>query len=198
MLTGSRRFFGLVMALIISLAAPSCRVAPRPDGQPSYVSSWTDTAHTVLRTLSWAVPAARVLLEAVLPAAAQPVVGVALNVVVTAAGSLETALTAYEARGGDRCAAHAAVVGLHTAIVDLADILAQNGFAIGRIFGGVADSVASVVDTLLPSCEADAGWRSVGRETNDALRQIELRAATRGVLLRHDLDDIRPLDGGVR
>ena len=39
---------------------------------------------------------------------------------------------------------------------------------------------------------------SVGRETNNALRQIELRAATRGVLLRHDLDDIRPLDGGVR
>lgn len=188
--------------LILALAlVGACRPLPPPSPDTPAVTpaSWTDTARTVLTTLTWALPAAHVVTDAILPDPARTVVGRALDGVTAAADGLRTALDAYEQRGGDRCAAHAAVGGVRTALVVAAQTLTDHGVALGRVLERVTDTVAALVDTLVPGCDADAGWRSEGRATNAELRELELRAASRGVILRRDLDDLRPpADGGVR
>jgi hypothetical protein len=152
----------------------------------------------VLTTLTWALPAAHAITDMILEDPARTVVGRTLDGVATAAEGLQTALDAYEQRGGDRCAAHAAVGGVRTALVVAAQTLTDNGVALGRVLERVTDTVAALVDTLVPGCDGDAGWRSEGRATNAELRELELRAASRGVILRRDLDHLHPPDGGVR
>jgi len=183
----------LLLALVVVLAA-ACRPAPVPDdGAPAATpSGWTDTARTVLSTLSWAVPGAKLITDAILPEPARTIVGRALTAVGDAAEGLDVAVAAYEARGGDRCAAKAAVAGVRASLVAAAQTLADNGIALGRVLERVADSAAAVVDELVPACDADAGWRSEGRATNAELREVELRATARGAVLRRDLDNLRP------
>ena len=38
--------------------------------------------------------------------------------------------------------------------------------AVARVLERVTDATAALVDELVPGCDADAGWRSVGRDTN--------------------------------
>lgn len=172
---------------------------PPVDGGPAVTpSGWTSTARVVLSTLRWAVPAARAITDGVLPEPARTQVGRALDATGDAAQELGAAVDAYEARGGDQCAAHAAVGGLHRALVGLARVLADGGLALGTTLERVADGVASVADALVPACDRDAGWSSAGDSVNRELRSIAEGAAARGVVLRRDLDDLRPVDGGVR
>ena len=183
----------LVVLLALALATSTAACGPRPvpvDGGAVTPSSWTDTAHLVLSTLSWSVPAARGVLVAVLPDPARTIVGRALDGVTDAAARLSLALLAYEERGGDRCAAYAAVGGVHVAIVQLAQVLADNGVAIGVVLERVADSAASIADALVPACQADAGFASSGDRSNAELRAIATHATVRGTTLRRDLDGI--------
>ena len=102
------RPFLLAILFVASLAfIPSCKPPPRPspDTPATTPSSWTDTARTVLSTLAWALPAAHVVTDAILPEPARTIVGRALDGVGDAAERLHAALDAYEQRGGDRCAA---------------------------------------------------------------------------------------------
>jgi hypothetical protein len=59
------RAFSLAIAvamLAVSMSAPGCHPQPpSPSGPVTTVSSWTDTARTVLSTVRWAVPAARII-----------------------------------------------------------------------------------------------------------------------------------------
>ncbi len=196
----STRSLILAMMFIASLAFVSCKPPPRPSPDTPAVtpSSWTDTARTVLSTLAWALPAAHVVTDAILPEPARSVVGRALDGVADAAERLHAALDAYDARGGDRCAAHAAVGGVRAALVAAAQTLVDHGIALGRVLERVTDATAALVDELVPGCDPDAGWRSAGRDTNAELRAIELRATARGVILRRDLDALHPPDGGTR
>ena len=166
--------------------------APVDGGVAVTPSGWTSTARVVLDTLRWAVPAARAITDAVLTDPARTQVGRALDATGEAARELAAAVDAYELRGGDRCAAHAAVGGLHRALVGLARVLADNGVALGTTLERVVDGVASVADALVPACDRDAGWASAGDRANTELRQI----AT-GRVLRRVLDDLRPMDGGL-
>lgn len=196
-MTSNRRLFPAILPLLLALAvvlAAACRPAPVPDdGSPAVTpSGWTDTARTVVSTVAWAVPGARLITDVILPEPARTIVGRALTAVGEAAEGLEVAIAAYEARGGDRCAAKAAVAGVRASLVAAAQSLADNGIALGRVLERVADSAAAVVDELVPACDADAGWRSEGRQTNAELREIELRATSRGVVLRRDLDNLQP------
>jgi uncharacterized membrane protein len=84
------------------------------------------------------------------------------------------------------------------ALVAAAQTLVDHGIALGRVLERVTDATAALVDELVPGCDADAGWRSEGRDTNAELRAIELRATARGVILRRDLDHIQPPGGGAR
>lgn len=188
-----------VLALVLALVG-ACRPLPPPSPDTPAVTpaSWTDTARTVLTTLTWALPAAHAITDMILEDPARTVVGRTLDGVATAAEGLQTALDAYEQRGGDRCAAHAAVGGVRTALVVAAQTLTDHGVALGRVLERATDTVAALVDTLVPGCDGDAGWRSEGRATNAELRELELRAASRGVILRRDLDHLHPPDGGVR
>lgn len=186
----------LVLLALVGLAVPAavvcCGPRPPPSGPGAVVSSWSDTARTVLSTLSWAIPSARAILNAILPEPARTIVGRALDAVAEAATRLAVAVEAYESRGGDRCAAHAAVGGVRAALVQLAQVLADNGVALGTVLERVADGAASIADALVPSCNPDAGWASTGDRTNAELRAIERSATARGVVLRRDLDGLRP------
>lgn len=171
---------------------------PRPNGPAVTPSSWVDTARTVVGTLRWAVPGARLITDAILPEPARTVVGRTLDVVGDAAGRLDTALSAYEARGGDRCAATAAVAGVRSALVGAAQALTDNGVALGVVLERVVDTAAALVDELVPGCDPDAGWSSAGRASDADLRAFELRATARGVILRRDLDHLSPPDASAR
>ena len=187
-----RRPLALLLVLsTLSLAACPPRPQPSLDGSVT-PSAWTDTARVVIDALAWAIPAVRVVLSAVLPEPARTTVDRVLDGVQDWAGRLQVALDAYQARGGDRCAAHAAAGGLSIALQQLAQVLADNGVALGRPLERVVDSVAALVDVLVPACAPDAGLASAGDAVNAGLRAIETRAAAQGVILRRDLDALRP------
>jgi len=186
----------LLLVASIAFSAIACRPpTPAPDGPPTVVSSWTDTARTVLSTLEWAVPAAKALVAVIVPDPANVLVERALDGVADAAGRFQESLDAYESRGGDRCAAYAAVGGVHSALVGLAQVLADHGVALGRVLERVADAAAAIGDQLVPACDRDAGWRSAGRDGDLRLRAIEATARARGLVLRRDLDGLHPPSG---
>lgn len=191
--------FAALMLFALSLSfgttLPACKPPPVPsDGSVvATPSGWTDTARTILDVLSWILPGARAIVNALLSTPARTQVGRAFDAVSEYTVRLHDAVAAYEARGGDRCAAQAAVAGLRVALVDLAQILADNGLAFGRPLERVLDSTAAIVDELLPGCVGpggDAGWSSAGESSNLRLRAIEAGARQRGVSLRRDLDNI--------
>lgn len=196
------------MVVVLAIGAATfgglagCRPMPVPtDGAVNVTpSAWTGVARTVLSVLGYAVPGARLILATLpIPEPAKTLIDRALDVVATYAQRLGNAIDAYESRGGDACPAHAAVAGLRSALVDLARVLADNGIALGRPLEQVLDSVASIADQLVEGCDADAGWRSYGVESNDQLRAITRAAESRGVILRRDLDAIRPpADAGAQ
>lgn len=183
-----------LVATLAGAVLTGCPPAPPVDGGPAVTpSGWTSTARVVLDTLRWAVPAARAITDNVVPEPARTQVGRALDATGDAARELSAAVDAYEQRGGDRCAAHAAVGGLHRALVGLARVLADSGIALGTTLERVVDGVASVADALVPACDRDAGWSSSGDRAN-----AELRAISTGRVLSRVLDGLRPaLDGGL-
>lgn len=187
------------LCLVLTLSVTACDPRPSVDGGPAVTpTAWTDTARVVLTTLRWAVPAARVVLHAILEEPARSVVDRALDAVADAAGRLQASLDVYEARGGDRCPAHAAAGAVTEALLQLSQVLADNGIALGSTLERLVDASAALVDTLIPACDRDAGLASAGDSANGRLRAIYASARSRGVVLRHDLDDLRPLDGGAR
>ena len=190
----------VVVCLLVACAvtAQGCHPQPpSPSGPVTTVSSWTDTARTVLTTVRWAVPAARIICNVTVPDSARPIVDRALDGVSQAADGLERALDAYEHRGGDRCAAKAAVAGVTASIETLAQVLASNGIALGNTIERIATAAGSIADELVPACDRDAGWSSAGEGVSMRLRAIRAEAVARGVVLRHVLDDLRPVDGGA-
>ncbi len=193
--TGLRLSLVVLLCGSVGAVLTGCPPTPSVDGGVAVTpSGWTSTARVVLDTLRWAVPAARAITDSVVPEPARTQVGRALDATGDAARELSAAVDAYEIRGGDRCAAHAAVGGLHRALVGLARVLADSGIALGTTLERVVDGVASIADALVPACDRDAGWASAGDRANAELRAI---ATARGPL-RRALDDLRPLDAGTR
>ncbi len=185
----------VLVASVTGAVLTGCPPTPPVDGGVAVTpSGWTSTARVVLDTLRWAVPAARAITDSVVPEPARTQVGRALDATGDAARELSAAVDAYEIRGGDRCAAHAAVGGLHRALVGLARVLADSGIALGTTLERVVDGVASIADALVPACDRDAGWASAGDRANAELRAI---STGRGPL-RRVLDDLRPMDAGAR
>lgn len=174
---------------------------PRPvlpsDATVQVQSSWTQEARVVLSTVSWIVPAARGVLGVILPDPARAIVSRALDGVSDAASRLSSALDAYDARGGDRCAAHAAAGAVVVALEELAGVLTDQGVAFGVPLGRLLDGAASLVDELAPACAIDAGWSAAGDSANHLVGALEDSARRRGVALRRDLDTLRPLDAGT-
>lgn len=191
---GHARTGVLVTVLAVALlpvALIGCPPRPTPEPGPSQpVSGWTSTARAVLSTLRWALPAARAVTDSLLSDPPRTQVARALDAAADAAGRLDVALSAYESRGGDRCVAHAAAGGVVVALEQLADVLADQGIALGVVLGRVVDGAASIVDALVPACAADAGWTSAGDLANGRLRLVEDVARRRGIALRRDLDEI--------
>lgn len=184
-----------VLALSLALSMGGCRPNPVPTdgGVVTTPSSWTDTVSTVLRTIEWSIPAAQLIVGNLLPAADRPVADRAFVAVQDAASRLQTALAAYNARGGDSCVAYAAVGGVTSALVSLAQVLADNRIGLGNTLIPVIQSLGAVVDQLVPACQRDAGYASVGEAPMLRVRSIETSAATRGVVLRPVLDNLRPV-----
>lgn len=188
--------------LVATLAGALLAACPGPvtpvDGGPAVTpSSWTSTARVVITTLRWALPAARAITDLTVAEPGRTQVARALDAAAQATDRLHGAVDAYEARGGDRCAARAAVGGLQVALVGVAQVLADNGVALGTTLERIVDAVASIADALIPACDADAGWASAGDGANARLRAIAEGARARGVTLRRVLDDLRPMDAGA-
>lgn len=188
----------VVAVLCLALVVVACHPQPPSPSTPVQVSSWADTARVVLTTLRWSVPAAKVVVGAVVSEPGRSTVLRSLDGVAEAADGLQSSLDAYELAGGDRCAAKASVAGLSSAIVVLARTLADNGIALGSTLERIADSVGSIADALVPACDRDAGWSSAGVALGVELRRVQSEAVARGRVLRHVLDDLQPMDGGVR
>lgn len=186
------------LVAVLCLACVACHPQPPSPSTPVQVSSWADTARVVLTTLRWSVPAAKVVVGAVVSEPGRSTVLRSLDGVAEAAEGLGRSLDAYELAGGDRCAAKASVAGLSSAIVVLARTLADNGIALGSTLERIADSVGSIADALVPACDRDAGWSSAGAALGVELRRVQSEAVARGRVLRHVLDDLQPMDGGVR
>jgi hypothetical protein len=185
------------LVAVLCLACVTCHPQPPSPSTPVQVSTWTDTARTVLVTVRWSVPAAKVVVGAVVSEPGRSTVLRSLDGVAEAADGLQSSLDAYEHAGGDQCAAKAAVAGLSSAIVSLARTLADNGIALGSTLERVADSVGSIADALVPACDRDAGWSSAGVALGVELRRVQSEAVARGRVLRHVLDDLQPMDGGA-
>ena len=185
----------LALFLSASLIGATCQPPPPPNdgGVVSTPSSWTDTVSTVLRTIGWAVPAAQVIVDSLVPATARPIVDRSFVAVQDAATRLQGALEAYNSRGGDRCAAYAAVGGVTTAMVALAQVLANNGIGLGNTLIPVIQSLGAVTDQLVPACQLDAGYASVGEGPMLQVHAIETSAMARGVVLRPVLNNLRPV-----
>ena len=188
---------GLLKALLVAsiLALPigaTCHPTPNPDGGVT-VSVWTDTARTILSAIGWAIPAARLVIVAILPASTATLINRVFDAVLDAANRLTVAVDTYTARGGDQCAAYAAAGGLEVAIIQAMQALADHGVALGLPLEQVARSLGSLVDNLVPACDRhDAGWASAGDRFELQLRLTERAANQRGVILRRDLDNIHP------
>ena len=203
--SGHARLGALVVLLVVGLGAGAllqgCPPPPPSDGGTPVVtpSDWTRTARIATTVGRGLIPVAQVIVEATTTDPGRTQARRAFVAADAALVGLDRALDAYDARGGDRCAAHAAAGAAVVALTELAQVLADNGIALGVPLGRVVDLVGSVVDTLVPACNLDAGWASAGRSANATLLTIERDARSRGVILRRDLDRITPaLDGGVR
>lgn len=191
----------LLVALLLAVATLGCDPPPPPsDGGIPVVtpSDWTRTARLAVTVGRGLIVVARPIVAALTVDPGQTRARRAFDAADGSLVALDHALVAYEARGGDRCAAYATVGAAAVALQELALVLADNGIALGVPLGRVVDLVASVADTLVPACQTDAGFASAGQRANDQLRALEQGARLRGVLLRRDLDGIAPaLDGGL-
>lgn len=191
----------VLCATLAGALLTGCTPPPPSDGGTPVVtpSEWTRTARIATTVGRGLIPVAQVIVEATTTDPGRTQARRAFVAADAALTGLDRALDAYDARGGDRCAAHAAAGAAVVALTELAQVLADNGIALGVPLGRVVDLVGSVVDTLVPACNLDAGWASAGRAANTTLLGIERDARSRGVILRRDLDRITPaLDGGVR
>lgn len=191
----------ILVASVTGALLVGCPPVPPSDGGTPVVtpSDWTRTARIATTVGRGLIPVAQVIVEATTTDPGRAHARRAFAIADDALAGLDRALDAYDARGGDRCAAYAAAGAASVALTELAQVLADNGLALGVPLGRIVDLVASVVDTLIPACQSDAGFVSAGRASNTRLLDIERDARSRGVILRRDLDRISPaLDGGVR
>ena len=177
----------VMVAVGIGCPGPSTPIDGGPVVTPT---GWTSTARVILGTLAWAVPAARAITDVLVPEPERAIVARALGGVGAAALELQAAVDTYDLRGGDRCVAHAAVGGLHRALIGLARVLADAGLALGNTLERVVDGAGSIADALVPVCEPDAGWANTGDRLNR-----ELRAVPGGRILGRALDNLRPPTG---
>jgi len=197
------RAFVLFLACLIA-TTPACLppqpIPPSDGGVPAVTpSGWTRAAHLSATVGHGLIAVARPIVAAIAVDPGATRAARAFDAADDALTVLDHAATAYEARGGDACAAYAAAGAASIALRELTDVLADNGLAIGVPLGRVVDLVASLVDTLVPGCDRAVGWASAGASANGHLRDVEQAARLRGVILRRDLDAIAPaLDGGVQ
>ena len=191
---------GLSVIVPVGVALTGCPPPPPADGGVPVVtpSDWTRTARLSVTVGRGLIVVARPIVETLAVDPGRTRARRAFDAADQALAGLDRALVAYEARGGDRCVAYAATGAAIVTLHELAQVLADNGIAIGVPISRVVDLVASVADTLIPACQSDAGFASVGGRSDATLRAIEDAARARGVILRRDLDGIAPaLDGGL-
>lgn len=174
----------LLTSLVGVLAA-----CPKPSPNPTVIvtANWLSRTREIIRKVRSISASSVRILESinVIPHAVMEAIRIGYDILDGSANALETALNAYESNGGDTCRVYATAVALKTAIIALARMLVRNGFWIGLPLELVADSLFSLIDTLLNRCESDAGFRSITAEGNSELRRIQESATTH---LRNDLD----------
>lgn len=149
----------LVAAL---LSVQSCHPQPVPSdgGASSTPASWTDTAHTVLDVLGWAIPAARLVIAAWTSTAPEAVTSVLNAVDIVSSTTLpgfSHALDAYEHAGGDRCAVRAAGNATVASLIAVTDTSGAAGWGLAAPIHTALSSLGAIVDVLAPACAGDGG-----------------------------------------
>lgn len=186
-----KRILAGFMSLTI-LVSESCSSNPNPNTPVVVTSSWVTRTRSVISSVRRIAPRAKALIRSLslVPASVLVVVEGAIDGVIRANEFLATSLDSWESHGGSRCGLYSAAQGLRTAILNEATVLAENGLWIGIPMRMIADTLFSVLDVILPSCEVDAGFRSIGRDSDRELDRIRDQAYERGIHLRNDLDSI--------
>ncbi len=177
-------------SLLLTSVVGILAACPKPNpNDPTVVvtGSWVVRTREVIRKVRSISASSVRILESinVIPHAIMEGIRVGYDIVEGSANALESALNAYESNGGETCRVYSAAVALKTAIILVARMLVRNGFWVGIPMELVADSLFSLIDTLLDRCESDAGFRSITAEGNSELRRIQESATTH---LRNDLD----------
>lgn len=151
------------------------------------VASWVSRARNIITSIRNVSHSSVRILESinVIPHSVMQVIRIGYDVLDESVNALESSLNTYEANGGDSCMVYSMAMGVKTAIISLARMLVRYGFWIGIPMEAVADSVFSLIDTLLNRCEEDAGFFSFSSHGNSELRQIQESTT---IHLRNDLD----------
>lgn len=177
-------------SLLLTSVVGILAACPKPNpADPTVIVSatWVSRTREIIRKVRSISASSIRILESinVIPHAVMEGIRIGYDIIDGSANALETALNAYESNGGDTCRVYATAVALKTAIIALARMLVRNGFWVGLPMELLADSLFSLIDTLLDRCESDAGFRSITSEGNSELRRIQESAT---IHLRNDLD----------
>lgn len=172
-----------ISASLIGALSIGCKT---PNPTVVVTANWVSRTRDIVRRIRNISQSSVRILESinVIPHSVMQVIRIGYEVLDESVNALESSVNAYEASGGDSCMVYSMAVGVKTAIISLARMLVRYGFWIGIPMEAIADSVFSLIDTLLDRCEGDAGFRSMTSQANNELRQIQESAS----YLRNDLD----------
>lgn len=174
------RLFIVFLALVLSCSAP------QPPGSGAYTPvSWVNTAETGVAILTTALPAAVAIVQ-ILPIEPQAKMGIiaGFHSAEQSLPEISVALERYrrDPSASNECAARAVIkltVGLLLAV---GDGLAAVGFDAPAMVLVTLGGLGSLVDELLPVCEADGGTNmSHEIESHLSRRPLNLRSFPRSL-----------------
>jgi hypothetical protein len=192
-LSAPRRLAILAVLSATLLACPRPPPPPADGGTPVVTpSSWISTARVVIQGVHWVLPAIDGIVslfpDSTIPAQVKAIVHQSITLVTSPDGTLhafEEACNIYETRGGDACPAYAAAGLLTRSLMGIASTLAQAGFSIGIDVENLVADLGAIADLLIPACQHDAGFASVGasyRTELDGLRAVAQAHGNHGAL----------------
>ena len=153
-----------LLALFLILPLTGCPKAPPPpqDGAAptSTHSGWQSTVRSVLDTLQWSLPVARLIVSQWDGHVSAAILRALATAKDTTLPGLQRALATYERQGGDTCAVRAATLALAYSLVSVSNTLAAAGWGTAEPIGLAIQSLSGLLDNVLAPCGATGTTRA--------------------------------------
>lgn len=174
------RRFATFATLFLALSLGCTPPTPPSDGGPpvSTPSSWTDTARTVLNVLSWAIPAAKLIVSSFSsgnPTTTAPILNAMDTVQRVTLPGFQRAVDSYMREGGDRCQARAAAIALLASLLAISDTSGAAGWGLATPISSALSSLGGIIDATAPVCVLDAGFLASASTADQTLAAARLR-----------------------